>query len=64
MHAGLSVDLQADIAGGVLDLAVVTDYPPGLTRDRHLRHTRLFDDEMCVIAPRSHRHADADADDG
>lgn len=63
LRAGLSADLQADVAGGVLDLAVVTDYPPGLSRDRHLEHIPLLDDEMCVILPRSHRHAvDGEAD--
>lgn len=57
LHAGLSADLQADVVSGVLDVAVVTDYPPGLTRDRHLQHTRLMSDEMCVILPSDHRHA-------
>lgn len=61
LHAGLSADLQADVAAGVLDLAVVTDYPPGLSRDRHLGHIALLDDEMCVILPATHRHA---VDDG
>ena len=60
LHAGLSADLQADVAAGVLDLAVVTDYPPGLARDRHLQHTRLLDDEMCVILPVAHTHAGGD----
>ncbi len=61
LHSGLSADLQAGVAAGVLDLAVVTDYPPGLARDRHLRHTRLLDDEMCVILPASHPLASGDA---
>lgn len=61
LHAGLSPDLQSDVARGVLDLAVVTDYPPGLTRDRQLEHTRLIEDEMCVILPTDHQRAGDDA---
>jgi DNA-binding transcriptional LysR family regulator len=45
------------VAGGELDLAVVTDAPPGLParRDVSLRH--LFADPMSVVVPDDHRLA-------
>jgi DNA-binding transcriptional LysR family regulator len=54
LRAGLSADLEEAVSAGVLDVAVVTDYPPGLTRNRHLERTILAKDEMCVVLPPTH----------
>ena len=54
LRAGLSADLEEAVSAGVLDVAVVTDYPPGLTRNRHLQRTILVKDEMCVVLPPTH----------
>jgi DNA-binding transcriptional LysR family regulator len=54
---GTSSDLEARVVRQELDVAVVTDYPPGLSRNPALVRTRLVKDEMVVILPEAHRHA-------
>jgi DNA-binding transcriptional LysR family regulator len=50
----LSADLQSMTAGGEVDLAVVTDAPPGLGDDPRLDRRLLGMDEMCVMVPEAH----------
>ncbi|BCJ36307.1 LysR family transcriptional regulator [Actinocatenispora thailandica] len=45
------------VAGGELDLAVVTDAPPGLPKSRDVRLRHLFADPMSVVVPGDHRLA-------
>ncbi|GAA2078057.1 LysR family transcriptional regulator [Streptomyces albiaxialis] len=45
---------------GELDVAVLSDYPPGLPAREGLRATHLLDDELLCALPRGHRLADAD----
>ncbi|MFD4029553.1 LysR family transcriptional regulator [Streptomyces sp. NPDC058637] len=51
--------LMERLADGVLDLAVVSDYPSGLPRAEGVTTTKLCEDELCVALPRGHRLADA-----
>jgi DNA-binding transcriptional LysR family regulator len=53
----LTPELGPMVVGRELDAAVVTDAPPGLPRDRELRVTHLYDDEVVVIAEPGHRLA-------
>ena len=46
---------------GDLDVAVLTDYPPGLPAHEGLRATHLLDDELLCALPRGHRLATPDA---
>lgn len=50
----LTADLQSMVAGGEVDLAVVTDAPPGLSDDPRLERRLLGADEMCVMVPTGH----------
>lgn len=50
----LTADLQSMTASGEVDLAVVTDAPPGLADDPRLERRLLGFDEMCVIVPTGH----------
>jgi DNA-binding transcriptional LysR family regulator len=53
----LSAELQSMTAGGEIDLAVVTDAPPGLGDDPRLGRRLLGTDELCVMVPAGHRVA-------
>lgn len=53
----LSPQLQEMTAAGELDLAVVTDAPPGLDDDPRLVRRLLGSDEMYVMVPAGHRVA-------
>ena len=55
LRSGVSPDLVDRVLTGDLDLAVVTDYPPGLPNTRELERTTLVHDEMGVIVPVGHR---------
>ena len=57
---GLTPDLVAMVRQRELDVAVVTDAPPGLPTDPQLRVTHIGDDEPVVVIPADHRLA-ADA---
>ena len=57
LRSGVSPDLVERVLTGDLDLAVVTDYPPGLPVTRELARTALMHDEMGVIVPAGHRLA-------
>ncbi|MFJ6014704.1 LysR family transcriptional regulator [Streptomyces sp. NPDC092952] len=57
---GLSADLCARVLDGDLDLAVVTDAPPGLPDDRRIERRLLGVDDMVVALPAGHPRAGAD----
>jgi len=54
---GLTGELHARTASGELDIAVVTDAPPGLPGEPRLEHHFLGTDEMVVVLPAGHRLA-------
>ena len=54
LRTGLSPDLLELVAAGDLDVAVVTDYPPGLPHRPELVSAHLQDDEMCLLVPADH----------
>jgi len=54
---GLTSELHARTANGELDIAVVTDAPPGLPGEPRLEHHFLGTDEMVVVLPAGHRLA-------
>lgn len=54
LTTGLTAELEDLVATGVLDLAVVTDAPPGLGADARLERHRLGDDVMHVVVPVGH----------
>jgi DNA-binding transcriptional LysR family regulator len=54
---GLTGELHERTADGELDIAVVTDAPPGLPGDPRLDHHFLGTDEMVVVLPVGHRLA-------
>src|SRR5580692_3338170 len=54
---GLTADLHERTASGELDLAIVTDAPPGLPGRPGLEHRFLGTDEMVVVLPAAHRLA-------
>jgi DNA-binding transcriptional LysR family regulator len=56
---GLTVELYERTVDGELDLALVTDAPPGLPGDSRLEREFLGTDEMVVVLPVSHRLAGA-----
>ncbi len=56
----LTPRLQAMTAGGELDVAVVTDAPPGLGDDPRLERRLLGTDEMHVMVPAGHPLTDRD----
>jgi DNA-binding transcriptional LysR family regulator len=53
----LSHELAAMVRQGAVDVAVVTDAPPGLPSDPQVRVTHVGDDEMVVVVPADHRVA-------
>jgi DNA-binding transcriptional LysR family regulator len=53
----LTVDLASMVRHREIDIAVVTDAPPGLPTDPHLRLTHLGEDVMAVVVPAEHRLA-------
>jgi len=57
----LTRDLEEMVADGEVDLAVVTDAPPGLSDHPRLERRRLGTDEMCVMVPVGHPAASASA---
>lgn len=54
LATGLSAELEELVATGGLDLAVVTDAPPGLPDDDRLVRHALGADPMCVVVPVGH----------
>lgn len=54
LTVALTGDLEEQVATGALDLAVVTDAPPGLAADPRLERHRLGDDVMRVVVPADH----------
>jgi DNA-binding transcriptional LysR family regulator len=54
---GLTGELHERTAGGELDIAVVTDAPPGLPGDSRVEHQFLGTDEMVVVLHVGHRLA-------
>ena len=57
LATGASADLVERVGTGELDLAVVTDAPPGLPPRPGLAAHRLLDDPMAVLLPAEHRLA-------
>jgi DNA-binding transcriptional LysR family regulator len=57
MLSGLTHDLVDRIGSGEVDLAVVTDAPPGLPNVPGLATQHLADDPMAVLLPSGHRLA-------
>ncbi|MCT7354717.1 LysR family transcriptional regulator [Streptomyces sp. 15-116A] len=53
---GLSRDLHGRVVAGDLDLAVVTDAPPGLSEDSRVERRFLGMDDMVVVLPLGHPH--------
>ncbi|MFJ8233986.1 LysR family transcriptional regulator [Streptomyces sp. NPDC094448] len=51
---GLSAQLHSRVVAGDLDIAVVTDAPPGLPTDPRTEHRLLGLDEMVVVLPAGH----------
>ncbi|WP_322938488.1 LysR family transcriptional regulator [Nocardioides bizhenqiangii] len=51
---GLTRELTEAVAAGTLDVAVVTDAPPGLPDDDRVERNPLGTDAMCVIVPEQH----------
>jgi DNA-binding transcriptional LysR family regulator len=54
---GLSPELASMVRHREVDVAVVTDAPPGLPGDPHLALTHVGDDTMAVVVPLGHRLA-------
>ncbi|MFE2376736.1 LysR family transcriptional regulator [Streptomyces sp. NPDC059398] len=54
---GLSAELHHRVSAGDLDLAVVTDAPPGLPQDPRVARGFLGLDEMVVVLPAGHPQA-------
>jgi len=54
---GLTRELYERMANGEIDIATVTDAPPGLPNDPHLERHFLGADEMIVALPANHRLA-------
>ncbi|WP_460709771.1 LysR family transcriptional regulator [Nocardioides dilutus] len=54
LRSAMSPALQELLLSGDLDVAVVTDYPPGLPATRLLRRHHLLDDELCAVVPGDH----------
>lgn len=58
LTVALTGELEELVATGALDLAVVTDAPPGLAADPRLERHRLGDDAMRVVVPAGHPAAE------
>jgi DNA-binding transcriptional LysR family regulator len=56
---GLTGELHECTVNGELDIAIVTDAPPGLPGDPRLAHQFLGTDEMVVVVPAGHRLAES-----
>jgi DNA-binding transcriptional LysR family regulator len=54
LASGLTADLSERVATGEVDIAAVTDAPPGLPDDPRVRRLPLGRDEMWVIVPAGH----------
>ena len=54
LASGLTADLSERVATGELDVAAVTDAPPGLPDDPRVRRLPLGRDEMWVLVPVGH----------
>lgn len=54
LTTALTNELEELVATGALDLAVVTDAPPGLSADSRLTRRRIAADAMCVIVASGH----------
>ncbi len=54
LTVALTGELEEQVATGALDLAVVTDAPPGLAADDRLARHRLGEDVMRVVVPAGH----------
>lgn len=61
--AGVTPDLLPRLLDGELDLAVVTDYPPGLPPHDGVRLVHLLDDPLYAALPLGHRLAGRDVVD-
>jgi DNA-binding transcriptional LysR family regulator len=57
LSPGLSSELHDRVIEGDLDIAVVTDAPPGLPDERRVERRFLGMDEMVVVVPTSHPRA-------
>jgi DNA-binding transcriptional LysR family regulator len=57
LRSAVSPVLQELVLAGDLDVAVVTDFPPGLPATRLLRRHHLLDDELCALVPHDHSAA-------
>jgi len=57
LNPGLSADLHGRVVAGDLDVAVVTDAPPGLPADPQVDRRFLGLDEMVVVLPAGHPRA-------
>ena len=57
LRSAVSPVLQELVLSGDVDVAVVTDFPPGLPASRLLTRHHLLDDEMCVVVPADHATA-------
>ncbi|WP_328472695.1 LysR family transcriptional regulator [Streptomyces sp. NBC_00448] len=57
LSPGLSADLHGRVAAGDLDVAVVTDAPPGLPDDPRVERRFLGMDAMVVVLPAGHPRA-------
>jgi DNA-binding transcriptional LysR family regulator len=60
LQPGLSAQLHDRVIAGDLDVAVVTDAPPGLPDDPRLDRRFLGTDEMVVVLPLDHPRAGPD----
>ncbi|MBO3749159.1 LysR family transcriptional regulator [Streptosporangiaceae bacterium NEAU-GS5] len=60
LQPALTPQLHAMTTGGELDVAAVTDAPPGLPDDARLVRELIGIDEMCVIVPPGHPAAGRD----
>lgn len=54
LRSGGSPELHELVLAGDLDVAVVTDFPPGLPHERRVVRTRLLEDEMCLLVASDH----------
>ncbi|MFE2581438.1 LysR family transcriptional regulator [Streptomyces sp. NPDC059378] len=57
LRPALSAQLHGRVMAGDLDIAVVTDAPPGLTADPRVERRFLGLDEMVVVVPSGHPRA-------
>lgn len=54
LRSGGSPELHELVLAGDLDVAVVTDFPPGLPHESRVVRTRLLEDEMCLLVASDH----------